>query len=693
MMNVLDAQDVLKTYFGYDQFRSGQTELIEMALNQENALGIMPTGGGKSICYQIPGLLLDGTAIIISPLISLMKDQVDSLEQIGIHATYINSTLSKEDYMNRMHLIREGVFNFVYVAPERFMSEHFLSLMKQIDVSFLAFDEAHCISQWGHDFRPSYRSIIPVLNELDHIPFKLGLTATATPEVIQDIQSLLTIDHNHVINTGFKRDNLHFHLVKGQDKDRFILDFIEKHKQESGIIYAPTRKLVDSVHGLLLQKGYKAAHYHAGLSEDIRRREQSKFINDEKTIMVATNAFGMGIDKSNVRFVIHHSLPMNIEAYYQEAGRAGRDGEPSDCILLFSGQDTQLQKFLIEQSGLSDEKKVQEYKKLQAMVNYCHTENCLSAYMLDYFNDPNRYGECGHCTNCTHTDEKIDRTQDAQMILSCVMRMDQKFGAGLTAKVLKGSKDQKVKQFRFDHLSTYGLMRNKTEKEITQFIHFLVAEGYLTTGDSKFPTLQLTAKAAAVLKGERAVYMRQVTIQEADASDYDTKLFEALRTLRKSIAQDENVPPYVIFSDATLKDMSRLKPVTKSDMLNIKGVGLKKFEQYGESFLETIQLDASDEKSHIISYRLYKKGYSLSLIASKRAIKESTVEAHLLQAYQEGYPLEWHDFFDQEVEQLVLEVLDEIEEVRLKAIKDMLPDDVSYGMIKAVLLKNDLFED
>ncbi|MBU5594824.1 DNA helicase RecQ [Amphibacillus sp. MSJ-3] len=692
-MDLANAQKVLQDYYGYDDFRTGQKKLISAVLNGQNALGIMPTGGGKSLCYQIPGILLNGTAIIISPLISLMKDQVDSLHTLGIKATYINSSLTNEEYDERMALLREGYFDFIYVAPERFDNSYFRSIIEQLQISFIAFDEAHCISQWGHDFRPSYRSVIQTLEQINHIPLRLALTATATTEVIQDIQKLLNIDDQSVVNTGFYRENLHFHLVKGQNKQDFLFNYLSDHKQESGIIYAPTRKLVDTIHAQLIEKGYRVAYYHAGLSEDVRRQQQNKFINDEVEIMVATNAFGMGIDKSNVRYVIHHSLPMNIEAYYQEAGRAGRDGEPSDCILLFSGQDSHLPKFFIEQSELDEEKKALEYKKLRAMINYCHTEICLPRYILDYFEEDQKHDDCGHCSNCTRSGEKVDRTRDAQMVLSCVMRMEQRFGTGLTAKVLKGSKDKKVKQFQLDHLSTYGLMKQRTEKEITNFIHFLVAENYLTTGDQKYPILKLTPKAADVLKNNMKVWMHQTEIQQNEAVDFDRKLFEQMRLLRKELADQDGVPPYIIFSDATLKELCRFLPENKTEMLQIKGIGLKKFDSYGQAFLELIQLKTSDQPSHLISYQLYSEGNPIELIAKKRDIQAQTVATHLFKAYQEGGTINWQDFFDDEIEDTVLKAYHTSGEPYLKSIKELVHDEIDYTMIKAVLIKNDLLEE
>lgn len=584
-----NALQLLRKYFGYESFRTGQEKIISHILQRKNTLAIMPTGGGKSICYQIPGLAIGGITIVISPLISLMKDQVDSLKAVGISATYINSSLTVEEQQDRMKELREGKYTFIYVAPERFDSDIFFRQIDALDISLIAFDEAHCISQWGHDFRPSYRTVVQTVRKLRKLPILIGLTATATPEVVHDLQRLLHIRDEHVVNTGFTRSNLTFQVVKGHDRNAYTIDFVSMHKKEAGIIYAGTRKQVDQLHFTLQNKGFRVRKYHAGMTEDARKQAQNDFIFDNAAVMVATNAFGMGIDKSNVRYVIHYALPKNLESYYQEAGRAGRDGEPSQCIILFSGQDITLQKYLINQSEMDEAKKEKEYAKLQAMINYCHTDQCLQQYILDYFNDNvSSDKECGQCSNCDREAVKVDRTKEAQMVLSCVKRMKERFGASLVAKVLKGSQSQKVKQFRFDQLSTYGLLHHLTEKEVMSFIQFLTADGYLLTDGGRFPILKLTDKAVSVLKGEEKVFVQEAKMEKKETEDYDEGMFERLRELRKTLAEQQGVPPYVIFSDRTLRELAASKPQTKSDMLRIHGIGEKKFEQYGEIFLECI---------------------------------------------------------------------------------------------------------
>ncbi|MDI2587381.1 MULTISPECIES: DNA helicase RecQ [unclassified Psychrobacillus] len=579
-----NARRLLQTYFGYDSFREGQETIIKNVLNSHSSLCVMPTGGGKSLCYQIPSLMLEGTTIVISPLISLMKDQVDTLVQAGISATFINSTLTAEEVRETMEEVQNGQYRLLYIAPERLESQSFLNQLKRVKVPLIAVDEAHCISQWGHDFRPSYRAIHRLKDIFEEAPVVLALTATATPEVRADICRLLQIEEDSTVITGFARTNLTFSVVLGQDKNKFLKDFIKKNAHEVGIIYAATRKTVDQLYDLLNKTGVRTAKYHAGLPEAFRNKEQERFLTDEAQVMVATNAFGMGIDKSNVRYVIHYQLPKNMESYYQEAGRAGRDGLPSECVVLYASQDVQTQRFLIDQA-LDRERIPGELEKLQGMVDYCHTENCLQQFIVTYFGEPDAK-ECGRCANCTDEREVQDVTKEVQMVLSCVVRMGQKFGKTITAQVLTGSQNKKVIDFGFTKLSTYGILKNQSLKEVSGLMEFMISEGILLVDHGSLPTIYVSDKGKDVLLGKRQVMRKGVAVTKQIAKS--DPLFEGLRALRKKLADEAGVPPFVIFSDKTLQDMCVKRPQTEEQFLEVHGVGANKRDKYGKAFLEEI---------------------------------------------------------------------------------------------------------
>jgi ATP-dependent DNA helicase RecQ len=579
-------RQILQKFYGYEDFRPGQKKVVESLLNKNDTVAIMPTGAGKSICFQIPALLFEGVTLVISPLISLMKDQVDSLRQLGIAAVYINSSVSKAQLYKDLQDISAGFYKIIYIAPERLTSEYLPDSFKNLNISMVAVDEAHCLSQWGHDFRPSYRNILNFTNSLRIKPIISAFTATATPEVKTDIINLLGLKQPNVFVTGFDRPNLYFSVLRGEVKDKFVIDYVKKHQDEAGIIYVGTRKDVDALQVLLEIKGIKAGRYHAGMTDEERNQMQEDFLYDNLSVMVATNAFGMGIDKPNVRYVIHYNMPKNMEAYYQEAGRAGRDGLSGNCILLYSPQDTQLQKFLISKSTESEIRQQLEYKRLQSMVDYCHTPQCLRAFILHYFGEFDVEEHCDNCSNCKLEGELIDITIDAQKVLSCVYRMHERFGVKMIAEVLKGSKSAKVKQFNFERLSTYGLMKERKLKDISDLILRLSAMQYLDITESQYPVVTLNELSWQVLRGQKKVWQKMVIVKKAKAKG---ELFEALRSLRKELATKEKLPPYMIFSDATLTQMATDKPTDLELMKNIRGVGEFKLQKYGEEFLTVIK--------------------------------------------------------------------------------------------------------
>ncbi|MEH7095449.1 DNA helicase RecQ [Neobacillus vireti] len=698
------ALSLLKTHFGYSSFRNGQEQAIRSVLTGQNTICVMPTGGGKSICYQIPALVLPGTTIVISPLISLMKDQVDTLIQAGIPATFINSSLSFSEASTRINEAKQGKYKLLYIAPERLESYEFSEDLRQLEIPLVAVDEAHCISQWGHDFRPSYRHIKQMVNSLPQRPVVLALTATATPRVREDICYSLEIDQANSIITGFERENLSFSVIKGQDRQRFLLEYLKRNQQEAGIIYAATRKNVDQLYEKLRKEQINAARYHAGMGDADRAREQERFLEDKASVMVATSAFGMGIDKSNIRYVVHFQMPKNMESYYQEAGRAGRDGLDSECILLYSPQDVQVQRFLIDQS--SDRNRMtQELEKLQQMADYCHTENCLQEFILSYFGETETES-CGRCGNCLDSRTRIDVTKEAQMVMSCVIRMGQRFGKNLTAQVLTGSKNKKVSELGFDKLSTYGILKNQGAKEVGDFIEFLISQELIAIEQGQYPTIFVSPKGKEVLLGNQQVFRREaVQVKQVSKND---PLFEYLRDVRKQIAETENVPPFVIFSDAALKDMCAKQPKTNEEFLQVSGVGEHKLQKYGLEFIKAIrkfleenpeyqseEIPASNSPkksskravrdSHLETYSLYKENLSLTEIAEKRDLSLKTVEEHIIQCAQQGMEVEFTELIPEKYLPLLEQAVGEAGRSRLKPIKELLPEEVSYFMIKAYL--------
>lgn len=606
----VNALETLKTYFGYDTFREGQEKIVEAILTNRDVLAIMPTGAGKSICYQIPALILPGITLVISPLISLMQDQVKALNDAGIHAAFINSSLTENQISKALYLAASGRYKIIYVAPERLENYEFLEFARNVEISMVTVDESHCISQWGQDFRPSYLKIVEFIKNLPKRPIVSAFTATATEEVKNDILCTLSLEDPEVVITGFDRKNLYYSVENIRRKDEFIMEYIEKHPTESGIIYCATRKNVDNLFEMLFKRGVSVTRYHAGLTNETRKKNQDDFIYDRTPVIIATNAFGMGIDKSNVRYVIHYNMPQSMENYYQEAGRAGRDGENSQCILLFSLQDVMIDRMLLDNKDFSDVDEEAEYlirqrdiRRLQTMEGYCKTTGCLRNYILEYFGEKTS-GPCDNCGNCHREYHEVDMTAEAKWVVNCVAETRGRYGLTIVLGTLMGAKRARLRELRTDQYKSYGALSGHSEAELRTLISQMTEMGYLYQTQEKYSVLKL-GNITPLKDANTRVIMRTYEEKEPDkkkkiqktvrkrstdaltSAGYD--LFEILRKLRLEIAKEESMPPYIIFSDKTLIDMCVKKPSDEEEMLNVSGVGANKLKKYGQRFLEEIQ--------------------------------------------------------------------------------------------------------
>ena len=589
------AEKVLFQYFGYKKFRTNQEEIISSILDGRNLLGIIPTGSGKSICYQIPALMSSKLTIVISPLISLMKDQVDALKTSSIPSAFLNSSLSKEEYVKVMRDLRSGNLKLLYIAPERLLNAKFINFLSTLKIGMVAVDEAHCISQWGHDFRKSYLEIPKFIEKLDQDIQVTAFTATATPRVKEDIINLLEMRNPKVFVGGFDRKNLFFKVVKNEDAESFLVDYLDTHRKAPGIIYASTRKEVDNLYAYLRLKHFSVGKYHAGLTDEERKNFQNKFITGDIRVMIATNAFGMGIDKSNVRFVIHRNIPKDIESYYQEAGRGGRDGGQAECILMFYPEDIQTQEFFIDMNkDLSPQLKRDKLKKLDKMIGYTEIKSCLREYTLKYFGDRRIKNYCGNCSNCVGLKDVENNTVDTQKILSCIGRAKENIGIRMVVRILLGEKSDKIERKGLDKISTFGIFDGYDKDLLEEFINYLISEGYIEQTAGSYPVLKLNEKSYDVLNGNIKVLRKKNETVSFDY--YENPIFEKLNEVRSQIAKQEGIAPYVLLSDVTLMELADKKPTNRWEMLKIKGIGNQKFENYGQQFLDILITEVEIEK-------------------------------------------------------------------------------------------------
>ncbi len=713
-MNIAHALEILKTRFGFDHFRMHQQPAIEAVLSRRDCLLLMPTGGGKSVCYQIPAMMFEGLTLVISPLIALMKDQVDALRSYGVNAGFLNSTQTAAEQVEIFRAVRSGDLKLLYVAPERLLQsgDQFVDFLASIKISLFAIDEAHCISSWGHDFRPEYQRLSVLKREFPNVPV-IALTATADELVRKDILRHLTILDADVFVSSFNRPNIKYTVEPKRDSSYRLLEFLETRKDESGIVYCLSRASVERVAEDLRGEGFAAVPYHAGLEKCVRERNQNAFLNDEAKIVVATIAFGMGIDKSNVRFVAHMDLPKNIESYYQETGRAGRDGLPSEALLFYSIADVLKLKGFVEVDGNAEQSEVM-LRKLDQMAEFGELRTCRRRYLLEYFSETTNEN-CGNCDNCTTEFEKFDGTIIAQKALSAAVRTGQVFGAGYLIDLLRGSKSQRM---RLEHLNlkTYGVGADISKEDWSAYFRDLIAQGYLQKAVGEFPTLSVTEMGQEVLAGTRKVELHKLTYADlrrsgSETIDYDKDLFEELRRVRMWFADREGVPPYVIFSDATLVEMAAFLPQQQDEIAKLSGVGAFKLEKYCPAFLKAIKQHCekhglrskigerrgpvrkaatskrkpSGDDTYSITYRSFREGMTIAEIAKSRGLAISTIENHLCRFIADGRVAVAELVEMAKIDEIKRALLQLKVENAIAPVKQYLGDDYSYGEIRAVM--------